>query len=78
MRVLMLLLMPLMGFSQLNITLTYKQKEVHSIVINANSSTLSWKADTIKHDLLFEIKLTSTKIAIDGYGIYKITKHEIH
>jgi hypothetical protein len=74
----MLLLMPLMGFSQLDITMTYKQKEVHSIVIKADSSTLSWKADTIKYDLLFEIKITPTKIAIDGYGTYKITKHEIH
>lgn len=78
MRVLMLLLMPLMGFSQLDTTITYHKKEVHSIAINPDSSTLSWKIDTIKYDLLFDIKFTFTKIAIDGYGAYKITKHEIH
>ena len=94
MRVLLLLLMPVMGFCQLDTTITYRQKEVHSIVIKADSTTLSWKADTVKYDVLFEIKFTKPegyvgnyngsitplggKIVIDGYGTYKITKHEIH
>lgn len=76
MRVLIVLLMPLMGFSQLDTVLDYRQKIVHSSVIKAD--TVEWKADTIPYDLVFEIKITSEKIAIDGYGTYKISKHELH
>lgn len=77
MRVLFLLLAPLLAHSQLDTTITYKTKEVSSIVVMGDS-TVSWKTDTIPYDLLFEIKFTSTKIAIDGYGSYKIVKHELH
>lgn len=78
MRLLLLLLAPLMGFSQLDTTITYKIKHVHTVVIKPDSSTLSWKADTIRYSVPFDIKFTKGKIVVDGYGTYKIAKHEIH
>lgn len=78
MRLLLLLLAPVIGFSQFDMTLTYKTKHVHTIAIKPDSSTLSWKIDTIKYAVPFEIKFTTSKIIIDGYGTYKITNREIH
>lgn len=67
MRVLMLLLMPVMGFSQLDTSLIYHTKEVHTIVIKADSSTLSWKIDTTVFESPGEIKLLKRipKICVD-------------
>lgn len=74
------LLAPMLAHSQLDTIATYRQKHVHGIVIRADSSQLSWKADTIYYTASFEIKFNKAKktIAIDGYGTYKVTKHEIH
>jgi hypothetical protein len=69
---------PTLAFSQLDTTLTYRLKEVHTIAYKNDSVTLSWKVDTIPYAVPFEIKFSPTKIAIDGYGTYKIVKHEIH
>lgn len=70
MRLLLLLLAPLMGFAQLDTTLTYKTKHVHTIAIKADSSTLSWKADTIKYSVPFDIKITGpTSFQLDNRGI---------
>lgn len=52
----MLLLMPLMGLSQLDTSLIYHIKEVHTIVIKADSSTLSWDIDTTVFESPGEIK----------------------
>lgn len=78
MRLLLLMLAPFTGFSQLDTTITYKIKHVHTIAIKPDSSTLSWKADTIRYSVPFDIKFTPTKIIIDGYGTFKVTKHELH
>lgn len=70
MRLLLLLLAPLMGFAQLDTTLTYKTKHVHTVVIKPDSSTLSWKADTIKYQVPFEIKITHpTSIQLNNNGM---------
>lgn len=72
MRVLLLLLAPFMGYSQFVGSIVYKTKEVHSITY-IDDSTTNWKIDTINYSVPFEIKITSSKIAIDGYGTYGIT-----
>lgn len=70
---------PVFGYSQLDTTLTYRQKEVHNIVIKADTSVL-WGIDTTKFQSIGEIKFNKSKktISIDGYGVYKVSKHEIH
>lgn len=78
MRLLLLLLAPVMGFSQLDTTVAYKIKHVHTIVIKPDSSTLSWKADTIKLSARYKIKFTATEIVIGRHGTYKIAKREMH
>ena len=78
MRFILLFMWPVLGYSQLDTTLTYKSKEVHAIIWKNDSATLSWKTDTINYPVSFEIKFTKKKIAIDGYGTYSILKHEIH
>jgi hypothetical protein len=68
-----MLLAPAMGYTQLDTTLTYRQKGVHHLSISADTTTISCKIDTIKYAVDFEIKFNKTKktIAIDGYGTYK-------
>lgn len=78
MRLLLLLLAPLMGFSQLDTTIAYRIKHVHTIVIKSDSSTLSWNADTIRYQVPFDIKFTQSRVVIDGYGTYRVAKMEIH
>jgi hypothetical protein len=80
MRTLLLLLAPMLGYSQLDTTLVYRQKEVHSIIIKADSSGLSWAIDTIPYLVPFEIKFNKVKktIAIDGYGTYKVAEYSLH
>ena len=80
MRILFLLLAPLMGYSQLDTTITYRQKEVHSINIGADTASLKWVIDTIKYTVNFEIKFNKAKksIAIDGYGTYKYLEYYIN
>lgn len=74
------MLAPMLAHSQLDTIVTYRQKHVHNIVIRADSSQLSWNADTINYATHFEIKFNKAKktIAIDGYGTYKVSKYEIH
>lgn len=72
MRLLFLLLAPFMGYSQFVGNLIYKTKEVHNITY-INDSTTNWKIDTISYSVPFEIKISSSKIIIDGYGTYSIT-----
>lgn len=80
MRILLLLLAPLMGYSQLDTTLSYRQKEVHGINIGADTASLTWTIDTIKYNVGFEIKFNKAKksIAIDGYGTYKYLEYFLH
>jgi hypothetical protein len=78
MRFLLLFMWPVLGYSQLDTTLTYKSKEAHSITYKNDSATLRWKIDTINYTVPFDIRFTKTRIYIDGYGTYKITKHAIH
>jgi len=80
MRILFLLLAPLLGYSQLDTTLSYRQKEVHSINIGADTASLNWVIDTIKYSADFEIKFNKAKnsIAIDGYGTYKYIQYFLH
>lgn len=78
MRLLLLFMWPVIGYSQLDTTITYKTKHVHTIAIRPDSSTLSWKADTIKYTVPFDIKFIAAKIVVDGYGTFKVTKHELH
>jgi hypothetical protein len=67
-----------MASAQLDTTITYKTKHVHTVAVRADSSTLSWKADTIRYSVPFDIKFTKSKIIVDGYGTFKISKHELH
>lgn len=80
MRILLLLLAPLLGYSQLDTTLAYRQKEVHRISIAADTASLTWVIDTIKYIADFEIKFNKAKksIAIDGYGTYKYIEYFSH
>lgn len=78
MRLLFLLLTPFLANAQIDTTITYKTKEVGNITIKADSSILSWNIDTISYRVPFEIKFSDSKISIDGYSSYKITKHELH
>lgn len=80
MRILFFLLAPLMGYSQLDTTITYRQKEVHSVNIGADTASLTWVIDTIKYSVGFEIKFNKTKktIEIDGYGTYKYLEYYLH
>lgn len=78
MRFILLFMLPVIGYSQLDTTLTYKTKELHSITYKNDSATLKWTVDTIRYHVPFEIKFTKKKIAIDGYGTYAIRKHNIH
>lgn len=78
MRLLLLFMWPVIGYSQLDTTLVYKEKEAHAIAYMNDSVTLSWKIDTIKYQVPFDIRFTKTKVYIDGYGTYSITKHELH
>jgi hypothetical protein len=80
MRVLLFLLAPFMGYSQLDTTITYRQKEVHSINIGADTASFRWVIDTVRYSVDFEIKFNKTKksIAIDGYGTYKYLEYYIN
>jgi len=93
MRVLMLLLMPIMGFSQLDTSLHFRQIEVHSIVIKPDSTTLTWSVDTIKfkspggeikfqkrvrvYPVLGEILQDSSVIGVELYAYYFATSISI-
>jgi hypothetical protein len=57
MRYLFFLLTPLFGYSQLDTTLTYRQKEVHTMAFSKDTSSLTWKIDTIKYEVPFEIRI---------------------
>lgn len=72
MRVLLLLLAPILAYSQPNINLTYHTKEVHTVGWQSDTTTSSWKIDTIKYEVPFEIKLTSNLVVIDGYGTFQV------
>lgn len=72
MRLLLLFMWPTLAFSQLDTTLTYRTKEVHSMVFSNDRESLTWNIDTIKYQVPFEIKITKSKIAIDGYGTFKV------
>jgi hypothetical protein len=72
MRLLLLLLAPVFGYSQPNINLTYHVKEVHTIGWRSDTTTFSWRIDTIKYGVPFEIKLTSKSVVVDGYGTFKV------
>jgi hypothetical protein len=72
MRLLLLLLTPSLLYSQPNINLTYHTKEVHTIGWRSPDSTSSWRIDTIKYGVPFEIKLTNKSVVIDGYGTFKV------
>lgn len=80
MRILFFLLAPLLGYSQLDTTITYRQKEVHNVTIAPDTASLRWGIDTVKYDVNFEIKFNRAKknIAIDGYGTYKYVEYFIH
>lgn len=73
-----MLLLPLISYSQRDTVIVYKTKEVHSIAWKSNDSTLSWKIDTIRYRVPFEIKITKKNIAIDGYGPFKIDSIRRH
>jgi len=72
MRLLFLLLAPLVGYSQSDTTLTYRQKEVHNMAFSKDTGSMTWNIDTIKYQVPFEIKITKKKIAIDGYGTFRV------
>jgi len=66
------LLAPLFGYSQPTLNITYHTKEAHAIGWKADSTTSSWRVDTIQYSVPFEIKLTNKSIVIDGYGTFKV------
>lgn len=72
MRLLFFILAPILGYSQPSGTLTYHTKEVHTIGWRSDTATSSWRIDTIKYTVPFEIKLTNKSIVIDGYGTFKV------
>jgi hypothetical protein len=75
MRILLLLLLPISISAQQIVNLKYQLKEVHNITMLPDSN-VKWSIDTIKYHVPFEIKFTKTKVSIDGYGNYTITKYE--
>jgi hypothetical protein len=75
MRFLLLLLLPCSVYSQPVANLSYKLKEVHNLTVGVDCN-LIWKVDTIKYSVPFEIKISETKISIDGYGDYTIKSYE--
>ncbi len=72
MRLLLLLLLPIIGYCQPSANITYHIKEVHNIGWRTADSTSSWRIDTIKYSSPFEIKLSDKSVAIDGYGSFKV------
>lgn len=72
MRFLFFLLTPIIGYCQPNVNVTYHAKEVHTIGWKTGDSISSWKVDTIRYSVPFEIKLTSKSVIIDGYGTFKV------
>ncbi len=72
MRFLLLFMLPVMGYSQLDTTLNYRQKQVHNMTFDQYITDVTWNIDTIKYDVPFEIKITKKKIEIDGYGIFLV------
>lgn len=72
MRLLIFLLAPFLGYSQVSGVFVYKTKEVHKIGWRDSGSTSSWNIDTIRYHVPFEIKFLQGKISIDGYGTFKI------
>lgn len=72
MRLLFLLLAPFTGYSQVGGILTYHTKEVHTISWKNADTTTSWKIDTIRYSVPFEIRLSLDKVVIDGYGTFRV------
>lgn len=72
MRLLFFLLAPLFGYSQPSSNITYRTKEVHTIGWRSDTATSSWRIDTIRYSVPFEIKLTDKSVVIDGYGTFKV------
>lgn len=72
MRLLFLLLAPLIGYAQPSGSLTYKIKEVHAVGWRTADSTSSWRIDTIRYSVPFEIKLSNKSVVIDGYGTFEV------
>ena len=42
------------------------------MAFSKDTNSLTWKIDTIKYEVPFEIKITKKKIEIDGYGAFRI------
>lgn len=76
---LLLTLMPFLSMAQRDTAFTYHVKMIHAQTLKSDGSLL-WKIDTIKYSVPFEIKINQAtgKIIIDGYGMYKIIKQEMH
>jgi len=72
MRVLLLLLCPIFAFSQPMANITYHTKEVHTMAWRNADTTTSWRIDTIKYGVSFEIRLSLDRVVIDGYGTFKV------
>lgn len=70
------LLVPMLACSQSDTIITYKVKELHNIVLGADTS-IKWTIDTIKYQVPFEIKFTKKKIMVDGYGSFNVSKYEL-
>lgn len=86
MRLLFFLLAPIFSYPQVDRPMTYHTKEVHTIGWRSDTTTSSWRIDTIHYSVPFEIKqqyaymplrdgsvkLVDSSLLIDGYGLFKI------
>jgi len=77
MRVLFILLAPLLGYSQLDTTLTYRKKYVHKFVVEYITPHIVCDIDTVKCRGDYKIKFNKadSTIYIEKYGTYKYTNY---